>query len=79
MQVAKRSGMANVSGFKDKEEREISRGGKGTALWTLGLAVVLIAGGVMLAIGLRRHAPPPQRPGTTSATNTAGEAMPPSP
>jgi len=61
------------------EEREISRGGKATALWTLGVAIAVIAGGVTLAVGLRRHVAPPERPGTTSATNTAGEVKPPSP
>ena len=71
--------MANEKGFKDSEEREISRGGKGTALWTIGLAIALIAGGVALAMGLRDHVSPPARPGTTSATSTAGESKPPSP
>lgn len=79
MPIAAPSLMAKIDGFKDDEEREISRGGKSTALWTLGLTIALIAGGVSLAIGLRKHAPPPERPGTTSATNTAGEAKPPSP
>ncbi len=71
--------MANVPGPRDSEEHEISRGGKATALWTLGLAIALIAGGVSLAVALRRHAPPPERPGTTSATNTANQVQPPSP
>ena len=65
--------------FKDDEEREISRGGKSTAFWTLGLAIALTAGGVALAMGLRQHVSPPARPGTTSATSTAGEVKPPSP
>lgn len=71
--------MANEPSFKDDEEREISRGGKGTALWTVGLTIALVAGGVALALGLRDHVSPPARPGTTSATTTAGEAKPPSP
>lgn len=71
--------MANAPSFRDSEEREISRGGKATAMWIAGLAIVLIAGGVSLAVGLRRHVSPPQRPGTTSATTTADETKPPSP
>jgi hypothetical protein len=71
--------MAKEPPFKDAEEREISRGGKATAFWTIGLAVALMAGGVALAIGLRQHVSPPARPGTTSATTTAGETKPPSP
>jgi hypothetical protein len=65
--------------FRDDEEREISRGGKATALWSMGLALFVIAGGTALAIMLRDHAPPPARPGTTSATTTAGETKAPSP
>lgn len=71
--------MTNPGTFKDSEEREISRGGKATALWTLGISVVVVAGGIALALGLQRHAPPPERPGTTSATTPAGEVKPPSP
>lgn len=65
--------------FRDEHERDVSRGGKGTAIVTWTLAIVVIAGGVTLAMALRRVAPPPQRPGTTSATTTAGELRPPSP
>lgn len=65
--------------FRDDEEREISRGGKATALWSMGLALFVIAGGTALAIMMRDHAPPPTRPGTTSATTTAGETKAPSP
>ena len=65
--------------FKDDEERQIARGGKATAIWTLGIAVVVIAGGLVLAIGLRQYVHPPARPGTTSGTTTANETKPPSP
>ena len=71
--------MVNAPHFKDAEEREISRGGKATAIWTMALALFVIAGGIALAAGLRHVVSPPQRPGTTSATNTAGKAQPPSP
>jgi len=65
--------------FKDEEEQEISRGGKPTAIWTMGLAVVLIAGGLGAALVLRQYVSPPNRPGTTSASTTAGVGKPPSP
>jgi hypothetical protein len=65
--------------FKDAEEREISRGGKPTALWTMALAVFFVAGGIGLAVLLRQHVSPPARPGTTSASTTAGAPQPPSP
>jgi hypothetical protein len=71
--------MADEGKFKDAEEREISRGGKATAIWTMGIALFVIAGGIALAMGLRQHVSPPARPGTTSASNTAGEVKPPSP
>jgi hypothetical protein len=71
--------MATQPTFKDDEEREISRGGKTTAIWTMSLALFVIAGGVVLAVLMRPHVSPPARPGTTSATTTAGEAKPPSP
>ncbi len=71
--------MATEPEFKDAEEREISRGGKATAIWTLGIALFVIVGGIALAIKLRHYVSPPARPGTTSATTTAGEAAPPSP
>lgn len=71
--------MATDHQFKNDEERDISRGGKSTALWTMGLAVVLIAGGVAAAVGLRHYVSPPQRPGTTNGTTSAGETKPPSP
>jgi hypothetical protein len=71
--------MATNAQFRDAEEREISRGGKGTAIWTMSLALFVIAGGAALAIALRDDAPPPTRPGTTSATTTAGETKAPSP
>ena len=67
-------GMANEPHFKDAEEREIARGGKAAAIWTLSLVVLLIAGGVALTLVLRQYVSPPTRPGTTSATTTAGEA-----
>lgn len=65
--------------FKNAEEREISRGGKATAIWTMSIALFVIAGGIALAIELRQYVSPPARPGTTSATTTAGEVKPPSP
>lgn len=71
--------MANEPQFKDAEEREIARGGKNTAIWTLTLAVIFIVGGVALAFQLRKIVSPPARPGTTSATTTAGEVKPASP
>ena len=71
--------MAQEPQFKDAEEREISRGGKSTALWTIGLAVVLIAGGTALALQLRRTVSPPARPGTTSGETRDGEVKPASP
>lgn len=79
MRLARLPFMATEARFKDAEEREISRGGKATAFWTIGLAVALVAGGIALAFGLRQHVSPPSRPGTTSATSSAGEAQPPSP
>jgi hypothetical protein len=71
--------MATEPHLQTDEEREISRGGKSTAIWTMSLALFVIAGGVALAIVMRPHISPPARPGTTSATTTAGEAKPPSP
>lgn len=65
--------------FKDSEERDISRGGKATAIWTMSIALVVIAGGIALAMGLRHYVSPPARPGTTSASTPAGEVRPPSP
>ncbi|MES1183644.1 MAG: hypothetical protein ABUL60_07495 [Myxococcales bacterium] len=65
--------------FKNAEEREISRGGKATAIWTMSIALFVIAGGIALAMQLRQYVSPPARPGTTSATTTAGEVKPPSP
>lgn len=65
--------------FKDAEERDISRGGKSTAVVTLSVAAVVIIGGIALAAGIRQHVSPPERPGTTSATTTANEKVPPSP
>lgn len=71
--------MASEQKFKDAEEREISRGGKATAIWTVSIALFVIAGGIALALELQRYVSPPARPGTTSATTTAGQAKPPSP
>jgi hypothetical protein len=65
--------------FKDDEEREISRGGKATAIWTVSLVVALMVVGVVVALGLRHYVSPPPRPGTTSATTTAGQPQAPSP
>jgi hypothetical protein len=66
--------------FRDDEERQISRGGKRTAIWLMSAAVVVIAGGVALAMLIRDNVvSPPSRPGTTSATTPAGEVKPPSP
>jgi hypothetical protein len=77
--LAATPGMANEPRFKNAEEQEIARGGKATALWTVSLALLLIAGGVALTLVLREYVSPPARPGTTSATTTAGEVKPPSP
>jgi hypothetical protein len=71
--------MATEPKFKDAEEREIARGGRATAIWTMSIALFVIAGGLALAIQLRHFVSPPARPGTTSATTTAGETKPPSP
>lgn len=71
--------MANAPQFKDAEEREISRGGKATAIWTMSLALFVVAGGIALAAGLRQVVHPPTRPGTTSGTTSAGNTQPPSP
>lgn len=45
--------MANAPHFKDDEEREISRGGKATAIWTLALALFVISGGIAAIVGFR--------------------------
>ncbi len=71
--------MASKAEFKNEEEREISRGGKSTAIWTMSIAVFVIAGGIALAMQLQKVVSPPARPGTTSATTTAGEVKPSSP
>jgi len=71
--------MANEPHFKDDEEREISRGGKATAIWTLSIALLVIVGGIVLAVELRRFVSPPARPGTTAGTTSAGEVKPASP
>lgn len=71
--------MASEPKFKDAEEREIARGGKATAIWTMSIALFVIAGGLALAVELRHFVSPPHRPGTTSATTTAGQVKPPSP
>ena len=71
--------VAKQPDFKDAEEREISRGGKATAIWVMALAVFVIAGGLVLALELKKVVSPPARPGTTSATTTAGQELPPSP
>lgn len=71
--------MASAPEFKNAEEREISRGGKATAIWTMSIALFVIAGGIALAMQLQKVVSPPARPGTTSATTTAGEVKPPSP
>lgn len=71
--------MSRKQHFKDDEEREISRGGKGTALWIAGLAVFFVVGGIAVAASLRQHVSPPARPGTTPGTTQSGEVKPPSP
>ena len=71
--------MASEPKFKDAEEREIARGGRATAIWTMSIALFVIVGGLALALELRHVVSPPARPGTTSATTTAGEPKPPSP
>ncbi len=65
--------------FDSEEERVISRGGKSTAIWAMALTLFVVAGGVALAMVMREHVSPPSRPGTTSATNQAGDVKPPSP
>jgi hypothetical protein len=72
--------MAQAAPFKNSEEREISRGGKSTAIWILALSLFFIAGGIAVAMLIRDNfVSPPARPGTTSATTTASETKPPSP
>lgn len=71
--------MAKAPQFKDDEEREISRGGKATAIWTMSIALFVIAGGIALAVGIRRVVHPPMRPGTTNGVTSSGETKPPSP
>ena len=71
--------MAKEPHFKDAEERDISRGGKSTAIWIMAIALFVIAGGVVLELELQKVVSPPARPGTTSATTTAGTEKPPSP
>jgi len=71
--------MTRADQVKNDEERELSRGGKGTAIAVLTLTVVTLAGGLALAMVLRRHVSPPPRPGSTSATTSAGVVKPPSP
>jgi hypothetical protein len=71
--------MSTAQQFKDDEEQQISRGGKGTALWTIGLAVFFVAGGIAVAASLRHHVSPPARPGTTEGETRSGEVKPPSP
>jgi hypothetical protein len=67
------------SDFKDAEEREISRGGKATAIWITAIALFVIIGGLVLALELKKVVSPPARPGTTNGTTTAGQKQPPSP
>jgi hypothetical protein len=71
--------MAKEPHFKDDEEREISRGGKATAIWTMSIALFVIAGGLALAMELRKVVSPPPRPGTTNGTTSSGEVKPASP
>ena len=71
--------MTSAHHLKDSEERQISRGGKGTALWIIGLTVFFVAGGIAVATSLRQYVSPPARPGTTTATTPSGEVKPPSP
>jgi hypothetical protein len=77
--IARGYAMASEPAFKDAEEREISRGGKATAFWIMGIALVVIVGGIALALKLQQYVSPPARPGTTSATTTADQVKPPSP
>jgi hypothetical protein len=65
--------------FKDAEERDLSRGGKNTVIVILSVAAAVIVGGIALAAGVRQYVSPPERPGTTSGTTSAGETKPPSP
>jgi hypothetical protein len=76
--VASGCGMTEPQ-FKDREERDLSRGGKNTAILTLSVAAAVIVGGIALAAGIRQYVSPPERPGTTSGTTSAGETKPPSP
>ena len=71
--------MATRPHFKDDEEREIARGGKATAIWTMAIALFVIASGLLLAVELRHIISPPARPGTTNAVTTNGEHPAPSP
>ena len=65
--------------FKNSEEREISRGGKATAIWILCIGLFTIGFGVLATTIIRDHVSPPARPGTTPGITSAGERQEPSP
>jgi hypothetical protein len=72
--------MAHQRAFKDDEEKQIARGGKGTAIWIMSLTLFVVAGGVALTMLIRQEVvSPPARPGTTEGKTPAGEVKPPSP
>lgn len=78
MGVASRGSMATHV-FKNDEEREISRGGRATAIWILCIGLFMISFGILGASLIREHVSPPARPGTTPGITSAGERQAPSP
>lgn len=72
--------MAHAAHDKSVGERELSRGGKSAGIWLMSLALFCIAFAIAATVVIRDNiVSPPARPGTTSATTTAGETKPPSP
>jgi hypothetical protein len=63
----------------DPVERELSRGGKNTAIFTWIVAVMVISIGTVLALALRHYWYPPARPGSTNGVTTSGAVKPGSP
>jgi hypothetical protein len=68
--------MATNPQLMDDEEREISRGGKNTAIWTVCLALALISAFVAAVIGYRTMVDQTARPHTTPPPTPAGANEP---
>jgi hypothetical protein len=74
--------MPHVPTSSDDKERELARGGKATAIWTLSLALFVVAGAIALAVGLRSVVSPPTRPGAArdaAVPASTSQSAPPSP